>query len=68
MNGGKKIIAAKCPLFACRDCRTKTGWPHQSWCGAPDRIKPGCGDCFYYQIKAEKCAHPTLKRKGREII
>ena len=61
----RKQIAAKCQLYACRICRTKTGWPHQPWCEAGDGIKPGCEDCIYYYAKIQKCVHPVIKAKER---
>ena len=36
----REKIAAQCALFACRVCRTKTGWPHQVWCDAADALRP----------------------------
>ncbi|MBE6910389.1 MAG: hypothetical protein E7474_12605 [Ruminococcaceae bacterium] len=58
MDGERPGIEAKCPLFACRICRTKTGWPHQSWCAAAELVQPECADCYYWGEKDEQCRHP----------
>ncbi len=58
MDNEKATITARCPLFSCRLCRTKTGWPHQSWCPLSDLVMPGCADCQYWGEKREMCLHP----------
>ena len=60
INGG--IIDAGCPLYACRVCRTKTGWEHQRWCGITGMTEPGCDQCRYRD--RSECSHPAL-RKGK---
>lgn len=61
----KNEIIAECPLFVCRECRTKAGWPHQSWCPAADAAEAGCPECFYHSHTDEVCVHPILKREER---
>lgn len=56
------VIRASCPLYACRICRTKTGWPHQRWCVLGEETAPRCSDCCYY--KRERCAHPARRKGG----
>ena len=67
MKDDRRRIAALCPLFVCRLCRTKTGWAHQGWCAAADSISPDCADCLYRAANGS-CAHPTEKRKERRAI
>lgn len=57
-------IAADCPRFACRVCRTKTGWPHQSWCALAAVTRPECGDCRYREAARGVCQHPAQKKGG----
>ena len=56
-------IRSGCPFFACRVCRTKVGWPHQSWCGIKQNTDPGCTDCQYQNRQNKQCAHPSRKRE-----
>ncbi|MBR0231505.1 MAG: hypothetical protein IJQ53_04695 [Clostridia bacterium] len=58
-----KNIKSECRLFACRLCRTKTGWPHQHWCANAEKTAPGCMDCHYYDESKSECAHPIMRRK-----
>lgn len=58
----REKIAAQCALFACRVCRTKTGWPHQVWCDAADALRPLCADCRYWNETDAVCKHPAVKR------
>lgn len=57
-------IAASCPLFVCRSCRTKTGWRHQRWCEHTELLTPGCADCRYWEAKRERCGHPSRRKVG----
>ena len=59
-------IAAACPRFACRVCRTKTGWPHQPWCPLSRAVEPDCGGCRYWEPKEGECIHPALRREGAQ--
>lgn len=56
-------ILGSCSSFACRCCRTKYGWPHQTWCEYCSLIEPTCGYCLYYSTKQNACLHPALKRR-----
>ena len=58
------VIRAICPQFACRVCRTRTGWPHQSWCEQRETTVPRCADCRYYHAGRQKCVHPTRGKGG----
>ena len=60
----RPVIRARCPLFACRVCRTKTGWPHQKWCDQKLAADPDCGGCVYWSRKKERCDHPAMRRGG----
>ena len=60
----KKRISSPCPLFACRVCRTKTGWPHQRWCALAELTAPECADCRYWSEAESRCHHPTLRKGG----
>ena len=60
----RPIIDASCALFACRSCRTKTGWPHQKWCEMQHLTDPDCADCIYWSVKKNKCDHPARRRGG----
>lgn len=62
-----EIINASCPHFACSVCRTKTSYPHQSWCSNSHVIKPLCTDCRYYDTAHGKCRHPVLAKGGGAI-
>ncbi len=64
LNEGKERISAKCFLYACRVCRTKTGWPHQSWCSVSGVLSPGCGDCRYWEDEEGACGHPAFRKGG----
>ena len=64
MEEREGVIRAACPLYACRVCRTKTGWPHQCWCKSAALTAPGCDACCYF--KQNRCAHPA-RRKGGEV-
>ena len=64
MGTTDNLIRSTCPLFACRICRTKTGWPHQSWCGAAAVTQPGCPDCRYWDTAGFICAHPVRGKRG----
>ncbi|MBO4217481.1 MAG: hypothetical protein J5940_06025 [Clostridia bacterium] len=59
-----KTIRAACPLFACRICRTKTGWKHQSWCSLNGVVKPGCLDCCYRGQAEKTCIHPAKTKEA----
>ena len=56
------IITAECPLFACRECRTKSEWPHQRWCHCAQVVRPACGDCVYWKPEAGVCKHPVRRK------
>lgn len=56
------VIRASCPLYACRFCRTKTGWPHQLWCVLELVTEPDCEDCRY--LARGRCAHPARRKGG----
>lgn len=58
-------IFAECPLFACRECHTKTEHPHQHWCKLAEIGGTGCADCLYGQTNG-KCAHPYRKKAMRQ--
>ena len=58
-------IRADCPLYACRCCRTKTGWPHQVWCEMRHVTEPDCGDCRYWSAEKQACEHPAERGGGR---
>ena len=60
----RPLIAAACELYACRVCRTKTGWPHQKWCEMKLVTNPDCGDCRYWSEKKGKCDHPAVRKGG----
>lgn len=63
---GRGVIAARCQRFACRLCRTKTGWPHQRWCELTFLTQPDCADCRYWSEKKHACDHPAARReRGR---
>ena len=63
-SGERPIIRSACELFACRVCRTKTGWPHQKWCELCDLVRPDCGDCRYWNVGKNKCGHPARRGGG----
>lgn len=63
MDETGSVIRAVCPRFACRLCRTKTGWQHQRWCRLSAVIRPLCEDCRYYSASRNACAYPA-RRKG----
>lgn len=63
MDNTAGIIHAECPSYACRICRTKTGWPHQVWCGMKQVEGPNCKDCHYFDPDRARCIHP-LREKG----
>ena len=65
MDEEKDIIRCLCPLFACRVCRTKTGWRQQSWCERADVKEPGCAECYYYDADCDRCRHPAEERRRR---
>lgn len=65
MKERNATIASNCPRFACKICRTKTGWAHQIWCPALPITLPECGDCMYHNEKRETCEHPNVKGKER---
>ncbi|MBQ7460430.1 MAG: hypothetical protein IJS72_03565 [Oscillospiraceae bacterium] len=60
-------ITAGCELYVCRECRTKTGWPHQRWCTLRGLTEPDCGECRYYGREKRICVHPAA-RKGRSSV
>lgn len=62
MDDTRPIIRSACLLFACRLCRTKTLWPHQSWCAASRVTRPACPDCCYYDPAGMRCTHPARGR------
>ncbi len=59
-------IEAACTLFACRMCRTKTGWAHQRWCELSGLKSPTCRDCRYWSAQKAVCVHPA-QRKGGDV-
>ncbi len=65
MENERPRIEAKCPLFACRVCRTKTGWPHQSWCDAAELVQPGCEGCYYWGEAKNVCEHPARRSRRK---
>ncbi len=64
MAENRPIIEAACAKYACRSCRTKTGWPHQSWCERAAVQKPDCGDCRYFDTEKVICIHPAVRKGG----
>ena len=56
-------IAADCPQFVCRVCRTKVGWPHQRWCEIRNITKTLCSDCQYRGRNGGECIHPLRRRE-----
>ena len=62
MDGKAKTINAACSLFACKECRTKTGYAHQRWCSAAGKTKPVCTDCAYWLEQDKSCGHPQTKQ------
>ena len=60
----RPVIRAKCEHYACRECRTKTGWPHQKWCELSRLTEPDCADCRYRSVRKARCDHPALRRGG----
>ena len=60
----RPVIRASCPLFACRECRTRTGWPHKNGCELIDLAVPDCRACRYWSAKKEKCDHPEMRNGG----
>ena len=66
MDKNEAVIRSACPLYVCRLCRTKTGWPHQCWCELRDSTEPGCADCRYHDALRGKCAHPAKERRDRD--
>ena len=56
-------IRAGCPRYACLECRTKSGWPHQMWCGMAHVTEPACIDCRYWSAKKGLCDHPATRRE-----
>lgn len=67
MNETDGVIRAECALYACRECRTKTGWRHQSWCAMAEVTEPCCADCRYHDAGQNACVHPIRKRGGNAI-
>ena len=65
IDTGRTLIESKCLLFVCRCCRTKVGWPHQSWCAHAASGEFGCEDCFYFDHADTACRHPMRKREER---
>ena len=57
-------IRCACMLYACRVCRTKTGWRHQRWCELAGLTVPGCGECRYHDERRDACAHPSRRKGG----
>ena len=64
MNEAEGIIHSGCPLYSCRVCRTKTGWPHQVWCELRPMTVPGCAECRYRSARDDSCVHPALRKGG----
>ena len=56
----RSVIRAACVLYACRVCRTKTGWQHQIWCSACGIETPDCADCIYWN--KHTCRHPARRK------
>ena len=59
----RRPIDARCPRYACRLCRTKTGWPHQPWCELSRVTEPECADCRYWNAGKNLCDHPAARRE-----
>ena len=66
MEQQREIIQASCPRYACLECRTKTGWPHQVWCYKIQCTSPTCEDCVCWSVKKNLCDHPYTRRERRE--
>jgi hypothetical protein len=66
LSDTQKRIVSECPMFACRKCRTKAGWPHQAWCPVSGAVRSDCTGCVYSDGKGG-CVHPT-KRKERDVL
>lgn len=64
MNETEGTIRSGCPLYSCRVCRTKTGWPHQVWCELKLLTVPGCTDCRYHDPLHGSCVHPAMRKGG----
>ena len=64
MKRAEPRIDAACTLFACRMCRTKTGWKHQRWCELAAVCEPSCRDCRYWSAKRAICEHPAQRKGG----
>jgi hypothetical protein len=64
MNETEGIIRSGCPLYSCRVCRTKTGWPHQVWCELRPMTVPGCAECRYRSARNDNCVHPAIRKGG----
>lgn len=64
MKETDSVICTACPLYACRVCRTKTGWKHQRWCRMAEITQPGCEACRYYDAEGNACAHPAQRKGG----
>ena len=62
-NEERVRIAAGCPRYVCRLCRTKTGWPHQIGCELACLTAPDCADCRYWSAKKDRCEHPAVRRE-----
>jgi len=60
----RPVIRACCEFYACRVCRTKTGWPHQKWCELRSVAAPDCADCRYWEAEAGACEHPVHRGRG----
>jgi len=58
----RPVICAACDRFACRVCRTKTGWRHQVWCTRNSLAAPTCEDCVYWSAAVESCRHPAQRK------
>ena len=59
-------IRSACARFACSQCRTKTGWPHQSWCSLRGSTEGDCPACRYFDRRRKSCAHPAGKAVMRK--
>lgn len=61
------VIRGECSFFACRFCRTKYGWEHQSWCEYYWLSEPSCKDCRYFNTEHGDCIHPAQKKRLEDL-
>lgn len=65
MDTVSNSIQCECHLFACRVCRTKAGFPNQTWCSA-GTVNETCEGCNYWDKGKKRCIHPR-NRKGGDV-